>query len=100
MAASISTTGEHAATEAGYWFSRNPSKAWGEKFFLIYSPIWIAAVAFIQHSSMYKSWRNVGLLLWSLSMALPLVAYPALFRDESYLGRKWYETYWLKMNLW
>ena len=29
-----------AAGEAR-WFSRNPSKAWGERFFLAYSPVWM-----------------------------------------------------------
>jgi cycloeucalenol cycloisomerase len=100
MVPPISTTPERAVAEAGYWFSRNPSKAWGEKFFLIYSLIWIAGVALIQHSAMYKGWRDVGLLLWGCALGFPLVVYPALFRDESHLNRRWYETYWLKMNLW
>ena len=29
----------HTKTGKGYWFSKNPSKAWGEKFFLIYNAI-------------------------------------------------------------
>jgi cycloeucalenol cycloisomerase len=93
-------TAAGSRADSGHWLSKNPSKAWGEKFFLIYSPIWIAGVALIQHSAMYKAWEDLGIMLWSFAMATPLVLYPAIFRNESNLGRKWYESYWLKMNLW
>ena len=29
------------AAARGHWFSRNPSKAWAEKFFLLYTPVWM-----------------------------------------------------------
>src|SRR5206468_2772483 len=35
-----------------------------------------------------------------LVLLAPLIVVPALLRDESSLGRPWWRTYWLKMNLW
>ena len=32
------------------WFSENPSKAWGEKFFLAYSPAWMFLMALVMSS--------------------------------------------------
>jgi cycloeucalenol cycloisomerase len=34
-----------------------------------------------------------------LAAALPLVLVPALIRDERPIGRRWYQTYWFKANL-
>ena len=40
-----------------------------------------------------------GFITIGLTVALPLVVVPALVRDETPLGRRWYQTYWLKANL-
>ncbi|MDB3856192.1 hypothetical protein N9284_01720 [Halieaceae bacterium] len=36
------------AAKGAYWFSRNPDRAWAEKFFLIFIPIFFAYNAVIQ----------------------------------------------------
>jgi cycloeucalenol cycloisomerase len=40
-----------------------------------------------------------GFMAIGLAVALPLVVVPALIRDEAPLGRRWYQTYWFKANL-
>ena len=40
-----------------------------------------------------------GFLAIGVAVALPLVLVPALIRDERSLGRRWYQTYWFKANL-
>jgi cycloeucalenol cycloisomerase len=45
-------------------------------------------------------WNDVALNLVILAIAAPAVLVPALFHDESALGRRWYQTYWLKLNVW
>lgn len=81
------------------WFSANPSKAWGEKFFLIYSPIWMITIGLVMGLGITKRIGDWGYLAIGLLVAVPLVAAPALIHDESALGRRWYQTYWLKANL-
>lgn len=81
------------------WFSENPSKNWGEKFFLVYSPIWMAVMALVMLLGIHDRLGEVGFLLLGLFVATPLVLVPALIRDELYLGRRWYQTYWFKANL-
>lgn len=82
-----------------HWFSRNPSKAWGEKFFLCYLPFFFALNA----GKQAFGWLDAG-NLWQLGqnllMLAPLYVIPFFIRDETSLGRKWYQTYWFKFNVW
>src|SRR5436190_8330435 len=82
------------------WFSPNPSKAWGEKFFLAYTPVWIVAMGVLMKTGAGKRWGDVGLNFAMLAMLAPLVVVPWLIRDETDLGRPWWRTYWCKLNLW
>lgn len=90
---------ETVAHQGGYWFSNNPSKAWAEKFFLYYLPFFFALNA----GKQAFGWMNAG-TAWHIGqnvlMLLPLYLVPFLIRDETGLGRKWYESYWFKANLW
>lgn len=81
------------------WFSENPSKAWGEKFFLAYSPIWMTVMALVMLLGIHDRIGEAGSLGIGLLVALPLVLIPALIRDETNLGRRWYQTYWFKANV-
>ena len=82
-----------------HWFSENPSKAWGERFFLLYSPVWIAMIGLVMALGVTDRVGEWGFLAIGLAVALPLVVVPALIRNETSLGRRWYETYWFKANL-
>ena len=81
------------------WFSENPSKAWGEKFFLAYSPAWMFLMALVVGSGITHEIGEWGFLAIGIAVAAPLVVIPALIRDERPIGRRWYETYWFKANL-
>ena len=89
---------DNDATSA-YWFSKNASKAWAEKFFLAYLPFFFAVNA----AKQAFGWMNVD-TFWhitqNLVLLLPLYIIPFLIRDESHLGRKWYQSYWFKANCW
>jgi cycloeucalenol cycloisomerase len=84
----------------GRWLSRNPSKAWGEKFFLAYSPAWVLVFGLVQRSGFDERLGNLGNLLLAVAIAAPLVAIPFFVRDESSLGRPWHRTYWFKFAVW
>ena len=81
------------------WFSANPSKAWGEKFFLAYSPVWMTMIGLVMGLGVTERLGEWGFMAVGVAVALPLVAVPALIRDEKPLGRPWYQTYWFKANL-
>ena len=87
------------ARSAPRWFSENPSKAWGEKFILAYSPIWMATMGLVMGLGITTWVGEWGFFAIGIAVALPLVVVPALIRDEKALGRRWYQTYWFKANL-
>ncbi|MFT5041002.1 MAG: cycloeucalenol cycloisomerase [Hyphomicrobiaceae bacterium] len=85
--------------DTGHWFSKNPSKAWAEKFFLAYLPIFFLINA-VKQAAGWVDVGNVAHLAQNVGMLVPLYLYPSLFRDETSLGRAWYQTYWFKFNVW
>ncbi len=82
----------------GYWFSKNPDRAWAEKFYLIFIPIFFA-----YNFAMQKlGWLDTG-NFWNVAqnliMWLPYcVLLPLVLRRHS--GVKWHEDYWFKFQLW
>ena len=81
------------------WFSDNPSKAWGEKFFLVYSPMWMALMASVMGFGITEQIGEWGFMAIGIAVAAPLLLVPACIRDERPIGRRWYQTYWFKANL-
>jgi cycloeucalenol cycloisomerase len=79
-------------------FSGNPDKAWVEKFFLIYSPVWMAAMAFMMLTGADKNWGDTALLVHGLATALPVLLVPMLLARR-FTTKAWYESYWFKANL-
>ncbi len=80
------------------WLSANPDKAWGERFFLLYSPIWMVAFGLYQRTRVGDRLGDLGNLLVTLAIFLPVWVVPALVHPPS--ARRWYESYWFKFNLW
>ncbi|WP_372776920.1 hypothetical protein [Litorivivens sp.] len=84
-------------TAPGYWFSRNPDKAWGEKFFLAYIPVFFAYNALMQQTG----WLDAG-NFWHITQNLIMwfpfcVILPWVLRRNS--GVPWQQSYWFKLNL-
>jgi cycloeucalenol cycloisomerase len=88
------------ADARGHWFSPNPSKAWAEKFFLLYTPVWMLGMGLQMRTGVGARWGDLALNAAILALFVPLLLVPALVRDERALGRRWYETYWFKFNVW
>lgn len=84
------------STNTPRWFAENESKAWAEKFFLIYSPIWMAFMGLTMAMGWVKVWSDTGFMFQACVVALPLFVYPWLFRKEN---TSMTETYWFKANL-
>lgn len=84
-------------TARGYWFSPNPDKAWAEKFFLAYIPVFFAYNALMQQTG----WLDAG-NFWHITQNLIMwfpfcVILPWVLRRNS--GVPWQQSYWFKLNL-
>ena len=80
-----------------YWFSRNPDKAWAEKFFLTFVPVFFVYNGIIQQ----MGWLDVGNgwhIVQNFLMWVPYcVLLPAWLRRDSQIA--WHDSYWFKFNL-
>jgi cycloeucalenol cycloisomerase len=79
-------------------FSRNPDKAWAERFLLAVSPLWIAAVAIVVLTGVLRTWGDAAYLAFSCACAMPAVLGPALVRGRA--DRPLARRYWVKLNVW
>lgn len=61
----------------------NPSKAWGETFFLWYSVVWISIFGSVVVTEVYKTWNDIGFMCIGLAVALPAFIYPLLFPGQA-----------------
>jgi len=79
------------------WLSENPDKAWAEKLYLAFIPVFLAYNAVVQQ----LGWLDAGNfwhLAQNLLMWLPwCVLLPAWLRRGS--GVPWRESYWFKLNV-
>jgi cycloeucalenol cycloisomerase len=96
--AAIPSAGSVVAPATSKWFSTNPDKAWAEKFYLPFLPIFFAYNALIQR----MHWLDVG-NFWHVTqnvlMWVPYcVALPWYLRRHS--GIPWHKSFWFKFNLW
>lgn len=79
------------------WFADRPDKAWGERYLLATSPIWITSVAVVVLSGMMRGWKESGYLAFSLFAAAPATVGPLLLPRGRAFGSG--VPYWVKLNL-
>ncbi|KYQ90318.1 Cycloeucalenol cycloisomerase [Tieghemostelium lacteum] len=84
----------------GYWFSKIPSKRWAEKFFLLYSPVWMTIFSLIVATETYKLFYDVEFFILGLVVSLPCVLYPLAFPCDADKGKPLRDRYWVKANIW
>jgi cycloeucalenol cycloisomerase len=82
------------------FFSSNPDKAWAERFFLVYSPIWMIAVAVAMTSGVMHHWGDGQYLAFGLAVGLPPVLGPLLASGRPDRDLPFWRTYWFKLNAW
>ena len=80
MNQSISATTSYELENQPRWFSANPDRAWAEKFFLLYSPLWMALMGIMMITGWVASFSDTALLVHGLLVALPLFLIPAFLR--------------------
>ncbi|KAK0614719.1 hypothetical protein B0T14DRAFT_528955 [Immersiella caudata] len=67
---------------------------------LCQSPIWIASVATVMMTGALHSWSDIEYLLFSTLVATPAVLAPIFFPGHSARPSPWWQSYWLKLNIW
>jgi hypothetical protein len=82
----------------GYWFSKNPDRAWAEKLYLIFIPIFFIYNAVMQQ----MGWVNAG-NFWHITQDLLMwapycVILPLILRRKT--GTPWTQQWWLKFQIW
>lgn len=89
-------------SSARLWLSDDPGKAWAERFFLLYTPVWIAAVGLVMASGALLAWGDLGFLAFAIAVSAPLIVIPALChrRVPALAATPWHRSYWFKFNLW
>lgn len=80
-------------------WAESDDKARAEKFFLIYSPIWIGFMAITTFTGFIGGKGDLGAILKSLAVSLPLYLYPFFMQRRADPGRKPRDSYWLKANV-
>ncbi|XP_057970669.1 cycloeucalenol cycloisomerase [Malania oleifera] len=92
---------EVAAPHLGLWFAPNPSKRWGEMFFLLYTPFWLTlCLGIVVPYKLYESFTELEYLLLGLASAVPSFLIPMLFVGKADRSLCWKDRYWVKASLW
>src|SRR4051812_29171403 len=77
------------------WFEAEPSRAWAERFFLLYTPVWIGLMAIVMVTGWMRSWGDLGYLTLGLVVALPPIVLPWFIAPT-----KEARDYATRFNLW
>ncbi|GMN56650.1 hypothetical protein TIFTF001_025760 [Ficus carica] len=82
------------------WLAPNPSKRWGELFFLCYTPFWLTlCLGIIVPYKLYERFTELEYLLLGLVSAVPSFVIPMLFVGKADRGLSWKDRYWVKASV-
>lgn len=96
------TTGAalHTAAISSTWFSSNPAKAGGERFFLHFAVAWIALMAVIVGTRAFVWFTPEHYLAVGLVIAVPCVLLPIAFPPAGEAHLPLTQRYTFKNNVW
>ncbi|CAK9170297.1 unnamed protein product [Ilex paraguariensis] len=87
--------GEVASSSSSLWLAENPSKRWGELFFLLYTPFWLTlCLGIVVPYKLYESFTELEYLLLGLISALPAFLIPMLAIAKADSSIHWKDRYW------
>ncbi|XAR50317.1 Cycloeucalenol cycloisomerase [Bertholletia excelsa] len=92
---------EANSSSSSRWFAANPSKRWGELFFLIYTPFWLTlCLGIVVPYKLYENFTELEYLLLGLISAGPSLLLPMIIVGKADSSLCWKDRYWVKANLW
>jgi cycloeucalenol cycloisomerase len=80
------------------WFSANSNKAWAERCFLLYTPVWMLVMGLVMVFGIDRRLGDPGFILLGILIALPYALIPAFLSPEK-ASAPWHRAYWFKANL-
>ncbi|OVA17534.1 Cycloeucalenol cycloisomerase [Macleaya cordata] len=90
-----------SSSSSNLWFADNPSKRWGEIFFLLYTPFWLTLVlGIVVPFKLYESFDELGYMLSASVSAVPSFLIPLIFVGKVDSGMRLKDRYWVKASLW
>lgn len=81
------------------WRPHNPSKAFGEQFMLLYSPLWMGVVAIIVNRKWYEVFTPNDFLAVGIALALPCISGPLLLANKEEKKVPIFERFIVKANI-
>ncbi|GFZ17418.1 cyclopropyl isomerase [Actinidia rufa] len=89
-----------ASSSSSLWLAPNPSKKWGELFFLLYTPFWLTlCLGIVVPYKLYESFTELEYLLLGLVSAVPSFLIPMLSVGKVDSSLCWKDRYWVKAIL-
>ncbi|ONK65970.1 uncharacterized protein A4U43_C06F2850 [Asparagus officinalis] len=83
------------------WLAPNPSKRWGEIFFLMYTPlVFTLCLGIIVPYKLYETFTELEYLILGLVSAVPCFLVPLVLVGKADSGKCLKDRYWVKANLW
>ncbi|XP_047317528.1 cycloeucalenol cycloisomerase [Impatiens glandulifera] len=88
-------------SSSNLWLASNPSKRWGEVFFLLYTPFWLTlCLGIVVPYKLYENFTELEYLLLGLISAVPTFLVPMVLVGKADRSLPWKDRYWVKANLW
>ncbi|PON77334.1 Cycloeucalenol cycloisomerase [Parasponia andersonii] len=82
------------------WFAPNPSKSWGELFFLFYTPFWLTlCLGIVVPYKLYESFTELEYLILGLISAVPSFLIPMIWVGKADRSIDWKDRYWVKASI-
>ncbi|XP_062115990.1 cycloeucalenol cycloisomerase [Humulus lupulus] len=92
---------ESASPSPSLWLAPNPSKRWGELFFLLYTPFWLTlCLGIVVPYKLYESFTELEYLILGLVSAVPSFLIPLIWVGRADRSISWKDRYWVKATLW
>lgn len=92
---------DSSSSSPSLWLAPNPSKRWGEIFFLCYTPFWLTlCLGIVIPCKLYESFTELEYLLLGLISAVPSFLIPMMFVGKADSKLCWKDCYWVKASLW
>ncbi|XP_021743387.1 cycloeucalenol cycloisomerase-like isoform X2 [Chenopodium quinoa] len=83
------------------WLAQNPSKRWGELFFLLYTPFWLTlCLGIVVPFKLYENFKELEYLLLAMISAVPSFVIPMFFAGKADEGTPLKDRYWVKASIW
>ncbi|KAK4482414.1 hypothetical protein RD792_009569 [Penstemon davidsonii] len=88
---------EVGCSSPNLWLAQDPSKRWGEVFFLIYTPFWLTlCLGIVVPYKLYENFTEWEYLFLGLVSALPAFIIPMILVGKADKNIQWKDRYWVK----